>query len=371
MRFHHNIFLLLLLTTTGLHAQMSFHDHVHVTTQGYPSIVVQNADIDAGDADLSGQLAVWVIRNIFGPYYIDAATPLPFDRVRLEGEDTEVLLGQYITLGHELDFAGGRIDLMDQIMMIEPGAVLVNEDDYSYGTASNGGFFWMTTFLSYPDGEEPGGLGLTITSDADLSLTQFRRGHSSLATPGGPSIERWYQMKPANNSEVGAKLVFEYREGELNGYDPEDLVVWKTTNGGLHWEMLLEVDHEPDANLVVFAEPDELAMYTLAPPAENMAMNSNDLGDADRRLEGKTFHTRLQVYPNPVHDQLSLQIESDQDRELELRLLDARGRLIRTYSATAVQGTNQTTFSFTEYPAGTYWLQANDESILPVAVVKQ
>lgn len=113
---------------------------------------------------------------------------------------------------------------------IESGADLVNNGVIELGpeadlteapdaAISGTGTERTTRELQTPlTGEDPGGLGAIITTNASLGTTLIVRGHVPFTDYSGhSSIARWIDLSPSNNTGLNAALAFRYAVAELNG----------------------------------------------------------------------------------------------------------------------------------------------------------
>ncbi len=65
----------------------------------------------------------------------------------------------------------------------------------------------------------------------------------------------------------------------------------------------------------------------------------------------------IRVYPNPVHDRMVVESESDNEEILDLQLFDLSGRQMSAAAPLPVNGQQQVIFDTTALPQGIYWLQ--------------
>lgn len=89
--------------------------------------------------------------------------------------------------------------------------------------------------LTSPVGVNVAGLGATITSEANLGATIISRGFTAFTINGSGSIKRYYNISPANNSNLNATLTFHYDDSELNGLNESLLSLFRSTNAGTNW----------------------------------------------------------------------------------------------------------------------------------------
>jgi len=165
-----------------------------------------------------------------------SATPL-FDIVEIaKTGSAKMLLSQNITIGNNILFTSGLIDLNNHTILLQPTASLNGENANSYLTGTNGGYIEITETLNTPSAVNAGNLGAVITSSQNLGSTVIRRGHISQVNGSGTgnSIYRYFDILPANNTSLNASLRVNYFDEELNGLDENTLVLWKSTDT-IHW----------------------------------------------------------------------------------------------------------------------------------------
>lgn len=103
----------------------------------------------------------------------------------------------------------------------------------------NSGFIVTVRNLNAPNNLNVAGLGASITTTANLGLTEIKRGPvTQTLFSGKQTIKRYYTVKPVNNSNLNATLVFRYDESELNGNSEALLRLYESTNAGATYNFL-------------------------------------------------------------------------------------------------------------------------------------
>lgn len=78
------------------------------------------------------------------------------------------------------------------------------------------------------------------------------------------------------------------------------------------------------------------------------------------------------VWPNPVLDNVNVTLLSDKNQNLNIRVVDFNGRIVRTQMVNATKGTNQITVNMSSLTRGTYVVQVVGENLnLNEKVIKQ
>jgi hypothetical protein len=82
-----------------------------------------------------------------------------------------------------------------------------------------------------------GNIGATVSwiGLAPGSTNVIRCSDSSFIGDGHQSIRRFYNIVPDTNAGLNATLVFRYSNNELNGQNPANLSLWRSTDNGLTW----------------------------------------------------------------------------------------------------------------------------------------
>jgi hypothetical protein len=97
-----------------------------------------------------------------------------------------------------------------------------------YGTS---GRLLAERILNAPNALNVAGLGAVLTSGVNMGMTQIIRGHQQRTFNGGFGANRFYEVHPANNSNLNATFRFNYHPEELNtplGLIPDsDIDMWR------------------------------------------------------------------------------------------------------------------------------------------------
>lgn len=201
-----------------------------------------------------------------GTSQIRGSAPLSVAQVRLDKT-----AGQQLVLQKNLDvrqgvyFNSGLLDLNGFDLVLADTALLVNETNASRITG-NAGAVQITQNLDAPLAENPGNLGLVITSAANWGSTQVRRSHKNNTNPGGggASVGRNFRVTPANNSGLSAFLRVYYLDAELNGLDENTLEYFRSEDGGVQWSSIGAAGRNTTQNFVNINGLQTMAMFTLS-----------------------------------------------------------------------------------------------------------
>ena len=95
---------------------------------------------------------------------------------------------------------------------------------------------------------------------------------------------------------------------------------------------------------------------------QDMSVSTNDIPE---------LAAALKVFPNPVQEQLNVQLDLDNGTLANFRLVNATGQTLLQQQQELAEGRNNTSFNVADLPAGQYWLEVTDgERASRTAVMK-
>ncbi|HMR40868.1 MAG TPA: T9SS type A sorting domain-containing protein [Ignavibacteria bacterium] len=144
-----------------------------------------------------------------------------------------VTLFTSITVNDLMSIVKGHLDLNGNIITLGSTASMTETDSNTV----NGSAGYIVAFrdLNAPSSENVAGMGAIITTADNMGPTEIRRGHTIQTEDTTQSIARYYDILPTYNTNLNATLVFIYDPTELNGSNEENLVLFRSTNGGTNW----------------------------------------------------------------------------------------------------------------------------------------
>jgi type IX secretion system substrate protein len=168
-----------------------------------------------------------------------------------------------VTITNELNMLSGNLDLNGNVIELTDNGTITGESAASYILSSDvGGFVKKTVDLNAPTSENPGNIGVSITSSANLGSTTIQRGYEVQDVNGEVSIVRYYDISPANNSGLDATVRFSYFDHELNGNVENDLIPFRYN--GTTWDDYPVTANDVTANWVETNGVDAFSIWTLA-----------------------------------------------------------------------------------------------------------
>lgn len=199
---------------------------------------------------------------------ITGSNPTTFYNLALNKSNNGLALGQNIQVEDSLKFIAGLLSLNGfDLTLGSVNGSLIGENESSRIIGPNGGEVVKTVSLSAPSSSNPGNLGVSISSAANLGTTIIRRGHIPKNLPGGNSIERYYSIIPTNNAPSTIRM--SYFNVELNGLSESILEPWHQE--GINWINQYPDNSDASANYVEVAA-DQLGTTTLGEGALKISL---------------------------------------------------------------------------------------------------
>lgn len=226
------IVLLQLLCAGVVSAQLTISAGVQFTLSGNVQLSLQNTNLVNHGNLVTGNSRVSFNGN--NSSIISGNQPVVFYDLEMNKTNSAaVSLQRAIAVKNRIIFTSGLLNLGGFNTDLGTTGRLEGEKESSRVTGSSGGQLLFTATLNAPSGTNPGNLGAIISSSQNLGNVTIRRGHQSPQNPTGmdASVLRYYDIVPANNTNLNATLRFNYFTGELNGINENVLIFYKSDNG--------------------------------------------------------------------------------------------------------------------------------------------
>lgn len=162
-----------------------------------------------------------------------STTNVIYDGLRINNPGNTLLLNN-TTVNDTLAVILGDLNLNGRVITISPTGYLTETPGNTVKGVT--GHIVTTRNVGTPNSLNVGGFGAVLTANANLGTTEIKRGHTvQFGLNGGTSIQRYFDITPANNSGLNATLVFKFDDSELNGKPEPSLKLFKSTNAGATW----------------------------------------------------------------------------------------------------------------------------------------
>jgi hypothetical protein len=147
-----------------------------------------------------------------------------------------VLLGASATVNGTLSVSSGDLDLNGKTLTLGSSATL--SETAGNTVKGSTGTITTTRDLNAPSSNPVGGIGVVITSGANMGSTVVSRGHAVQSGNSNNGITRYFDITPTNNSGLDATLVFKYDESELNSISESNLRVFRAESPYTTWTLV-------------------------------------------------------------------------------------------------------------------------------------
>jgi hypothetical protein len=229
-------------------------------------------------------------------------------------------LDEDYTINSSLSIISGSLELNGHTVTLGSNAILSETP----GNTVKGltGKITTTRSMTAPAGVNIGGLGLMLTSSADLGTTTVERYHSPRKGRGGnEGILRYYNIQAANSTGLNAALRLYYDESELNSISEQNLRLAKSPDGtDDSWTYMGGVVNTSD-NYVERSGIDTLSFWTLT-DITNLITSVKEIQDAG--IPDK--FSLSQNYPNPFNPVTRIYFELPSREFVTIRVFNILGQ---------------------------------------------
>ena len=208
---------LLLLSSYTISAQLTITPGAQFFVAGNTQLTLQNTNIINDGSFIAGNGITSFTGN--GGSTISGSQPVQFNELEINKTNNSIVrLQREIAVQQRILFTSGLLNLNGFNVDLGTTAHLEGEQENSRVFGNLGGEVLFSTNLNAPNNANPANLGIFITTGANLGNVTIRRGHQSQTngTGLGSSIQRYYDIIPANNINLNATLRFSYFDAELN-----------------------------------------------------------------------------------------------------------------------------------------------------------
>jgi len=312
-----------------------------------------NVDLSSGTLFLKGGSDV----------NIGTASGFTVKELNINKSSGNVLLATNINVKNKVTMVSGLLNLNAKNLLLDSTATISGENESTRIIGPNGGEVIIALTLNNPQSVNPGNLGATMTSSKNLGLVTIKRGHKEQngSTIFNKSILRYYNIIPANNTQLSATLGFNYLEAELNGVNESAANLFKSTNNGSVWTNMNA--NAPDVNLN-YVEKNNLASFaefTIAnPTAALSAVTENNSS-----IKTSMGSHELKAWPLPATGPFNLLLNGASENT-EAMIYDINGKLLQRM--TLAPGTPH---SISNLLPGVYFIKTADASANTLKIIVQ
>ncbi len=287
-----------------------------------------------------------------GLAFIGGSSPLRIQNIIVDRLSGDLQLQNNLFVDGSIKMIQGNLDLNNNIIDLGKSGFIEGETRTTRIIGSNGGAIRITTDLDRPQQQNPGNLGLQVSSDKYLGKTTITRGHlQQMNERGELSIERYYEMEPVLRANVQAEIIANFLDVETGNANTKEISLWKSNDGGRKWSSLNRANNNYVIDESIGNAPLRLAYFT----GKNNAFAASF----------------IQLYPNPVRDKFLLSFNYAKEEEIILNLYSDNGQLLESRRVKAFNGVNKLDWQVGKYPAGNYQLRFAGEQGRTLKFTKQ
>ena len=231
------LYLILPLLLTG---QIQIQPGLHWVSESNVHFQIHGLDLDNNGTFDAGNNSTVRFNNITpaSAVNVKGSNNIIFHRLEINNNGDTVFLDRNIEVTDTLEMISGILDLNKFDIELGSTGGLKGENPACHISGQKGGVISKTVTLNMPSEEDPGNLGIQITSGSNLGVTIISRGHEvQTSTGNGYGINRYYDISPTNNTGLNATLRFHYMNDELNSITEADLDFFRSTDSGVTWSM--------------------------------------------------------------------------------------------------------------------------------------
>lgn len=230
--------LFLLLASYKISAQLTITPGAQFFISGNTQLTLLNTNIINNGSFVAGNSITSFTGN--GNSTISGSQPVEFNQLEINKTNNSIVrLQRSIAVQQSLLFVSGLLNLNGFDVDLGATGHLEGEQETSRAFGNLGGEVLFNTNLNAPNNVNPANLGIFITSASNLGNLTIRRGHQSQinGTGSGSSIQRYYDIIPANNANLNATLRFNYFNAELNSLNENALAFFESQDN-TNWASL-------------------------------------------------------------------------------------------------------------------------------------
>lgn len=179
----------------------------------------------------------------------------------------EVQMTCSIFLKDTLFLENGIFNTGNYMLDLDKTGYISGETDENYVLTGNDGAIRAYRLLNKPDQADPAGMGIAITSPANMGWTELQRVHTTTDLGGGiTSCGRMMKVDPAVDINLFATFRMYYRESELDGLEEAGMQFFRSADEGASWSGQFGFVN-PTQNYVQLINIPSFSWWTIGPSA--------------------------------------------------------------------------------------------------------
>lgn len=226
------------------------------------NLVLSNSNL-VNNATIDAQSGTVLFNGSTNDVTISGTSSTTFNNLKIDKTSNKVSLSTSTNVDNELEMVSGFLDLVSSdVTLGTDNGTIVGENSTTYIIASSTGEIIKVLSLNVPTSNNPGNMGVEITSTKDLGSTTVRRGHSAKTIGNNSSIERYFTIEPTNNTGLDATIKMYYQDHELNSITESSLEMYRGDND--NWIYYPTNTSDVSGNYIEITNLDSLDDYTMS-----------------------------------------------------------------------------------------------------------
>lgn len=332
-----------------------------IVAKGPASLVLKDAGLINNGSFAADSSMTLFTGNTASGLLIDGSSTDSFYNLAIDKPGGQMLVNQTICVGGELDMRNGNLSLANNSNLRLVGAGHINgERDRSYIMCSSGSAVIIRLNLAAPQALNPGNIGLELTSNANLGLTTISRlDNPQVLQNGAQSIRRYFVIFSTNNRGLNASIRMYYLDTLLNGNAASGLNVWLPSDTVSEWVPSGRDSSSQTGKWVALGHIDDFSQLTLGDSSVVVPQTASPAA------------IQWQLYPNPVHNQITLVLISQVEKDEVIGLYDQSGHPLQRKALHLHPGQNSLSWNVSPYVTGIYYLEPESKSFKGVPFIKK
>ncbi len=289
-----------------------------------------------------------------------------------------VKLAQHVSVNGNLTMVRGNLNLNNFTVNLGSTGTIINERNGCNILGPTGGSVLVTRSFTPNVAINPGNIGaelLIANSTVTNTIVVERRHAPEILLTGNPGIQRSFTISSPATTSLNYNLRFFYLDGELNANDESLLNLYSVNSIDNSLTLIGRDGSDVSANLVVKNGLAQLGRFTLAGeagpggPAEGGGNIINNKAAETEVLPGAL--TRIKVYPNPVHNDFTIDLFTETPGPVQINLYDQAGHLLQQKKIHCSAGANSIAWDVSGYAAGVYYIAFEKRGVKNIRIIKK
>ena len=233
---------------------------------------------------------------------ISGSSEIGFHRLYI-AKNGEVRLKSPISVTNAIAFHSGHLFIGNNDVQLGRTGILEGETETHRLFTTGSGEVIAARTINGGMGVNPGNLGLTISTGANLGDIIIRRGHLAQSGTGlTSSIKRYYEISTQfTPADLTASLVLNYFDVELNGFSEESLEVYRSPDA-INWTNLGATSQDTTLEQITINGIQSFSRFTLGGTGIALAVQFLN-------VSGRCDDSKVLINWQTAHEQNSLQFD--------------------------------------------------------------